>query len=133
MAQCLHQAGLRKTMPRLALAHLLFAAKTTPRHVTAESLFEEAKSANICVSQATIYNTLNQFRDAGLLREVVVDHNGGHYFDTNLEAHHHFYIEEEARLIDVPHTQVALGHLPPPPQGYALDSVDITLRIKSKT
>jgi hypothetical protein len=39
-----------------------------------------------------IYNTLNQFTEAGLLREVAVE---GHksYFDTNTSNHYHYYLE----------------------------------------
>ena len=51
------------------------------------------------VSLATIYNTLNQFTEAGLLREVAVE---GHksYFDTNTSNHYHYYVEDEGQLID---------------------------------
>ena len=65
----LKQAGLRPTRQRLALARLLFSRGD--RHVSAEQLHAEAKSARVVVSLATVYNALNQFRDAGLLREVV--------------------------------------------------------------
>ena len=68
------------------------------RHVTAEQLHSEAQSLNIRVSLATVYNTLHQFTDAKLLREVVVD-PGRSYFDTNTADHHHFFHEKE-RLPD---------------------------------
>jgi len=67
----LKAAGLRPTRQRLALAKLLL--ESGPRHVTAEELFHEARSAGIPVSLATVYNTLHQFTSVGLLREVVVD------------------------------------------------------------
>src|SRR6202042_1584469 len=66
----LRVAGLRPTRQRVALARVLFEAGH--RHVTAESLHAEVKATKIPVSLATVYNALNQFRDAGLLREVVV-------------------------------------------------------------
>ena len=87
MLERLRNAGLRPTRQRLALARLLFGGGN--RHVTAEQLHAEARREEIPVSLATIYNTLNQFRKAGLLREVVVD-SGRSWFDTNLEDHHHF-------------------------------------------
>ena len=83
----LKAAGLRPTRQRLALAKLLL--ESGPRHVTAEELFHEARSAGIPVSLATVYNTLHQFTSVGLLREVVVD-LGQSYFDTNTSHHHHF-------------------------------------------
>ena len=66
----LRAAGLRPTRQRVALARLLF--EGGHRHVTAESLHVEVKATRMPVSLATVYNALNQFRDAGLLREVVV-------------------------------------------------------------
>ena len=61
-------AGLLATKPRIALCGLLFTKRD--RHVTAEMLFEEAKQSKISVSLATVYNTLRQFIQAGLLRPL---------------------------------------------------------------
>ena len=94
----LTKAGLRPTRQRLALATLLYGAGD--RHVTAEQLHKEAGEANITVSLATVYNTLHQFTESGLLREVVVE-SGRSYFDTNTTDHHHFFIEDELRLTDI--------------------------------
>jgi len=66
---------------RMALAWILFAKGD--RHVTAEMLYDEATRAQIPVSLATVYNTLHQFTDAGLLRQVAVDASKT-YFDTNI-------------------------------------------------
>ncbi|MDO8359306.1 MAG: transcriptional repressor, partial [Devosia sp.] len=66
----LRMAGLRPTRQRVALAELLFAG--AHRHVSAEQLLAEADTAKVNVSLATIYNTLHQFRTAGLLREVAI-------------------------------------------------------------
>ena len=123
----LRAAGLRSTRPRLALAHLLFGAGN--RHVTAESLYEEARQAGLIVSQATIYNTLNQFLSAGLLSAVVVDHSRS-YFDTNVTEHHHFFIEDETRLIDIPLNEVVLSTMPDAPEGYNLAGVDVVIRLE---
>ena len=58
----LREAGLRPTRQRVALARLLF--EGDHRHVTAESLHAEVKATRMPVSLATVYNALNQFRDA---------------------------------------------------------------------
>lgn len=126
----LRAAGLRTTRPRLVLAHLLFANGN--RHVTAEKLFEEAGAVGVSVSLATVYNTLNQFCDAGLLREVIVDH-ARNYFDTNLHDHHHFYIENEARLIDIDADAVDVARLPQSPDGYDVDMVEVIIRLNKAT
>ena len=79
--EMLQSAGLRPTRQRMALGWLLFGKGA--RHLTAEMLYEEATLAKVPVSLATVYNTLNQLTDAGLLRQVSVDGTKT-YFDTNV-------------------------------------------------
>src|SRR3972149_1928014 len=67
----LRDVGLRPTRQRMALGWILFAKGD--RHLTAEMLYEEAIQAKVPVSLATIYNTLHQFTEVGLLRQVAVD------------------------------------------------------------
>ena len=124
----LRPAGLRPTRQRLALARLLF--ETGDRHVTAEQLHGEARDTGIRVSVATVYNTLHQFTEAGLLREVVVD-PGRAYFDTNTSEHHHFYTEETGALEDIPGDRVVLALMPNTPLGTVIDRVDVILRLKT--
>ena len=126
LADKLSTAGLRLTQARLALAHLLFGQGD--RHVTADALREEALAAGLKISQATVYNTLNQFHAAGLLRQVQVD-QARSYFDTNIDAHHHFYVEEEARLIDIAAQEVDVARLPDSPKGYDVDRVEVIIRL----
>src|SRR5262249_39316565 len=77
----LREVGLRRTRQRLALGWLLF--QKGDRHVTAELLHFGATRARVPVSLATVYNTLHQFTEAGLLREFAVD-GSKTYFDTNV-------------------------------------------------
>jgi Fur family transcriptional regulator, iron response regulator len=123
----LRQVKLRPTRQRMALGWLLFAKGG--RHLTAEMLYEEANRAKIPVSLATVYNTLHQFTNAGLLREVTV--NGSKtYFDTNVSDHHHFFVETEHNLIDIPHTDDIVGKLPVVPEGYEITRVDVVVRLR---
>jgi Fur family iron response transcriptional regulator len=123
----LKEAGLRPTRQRLALAKLLL--ESGPRHVTAEEVFHEARGAGIPVSLATVYNTLHQFTSVGLLREVVVD-MGQSYFDTNTSHHHHFFDETTGTLTDIPEQDIEIGRLPNPPQGSAIDRVEVIVRLR---
>ena len=123
----LRAAGLRPTRQRVELAGLLF--KGPHRHVTAESLHEEAAGQEMRISLATIYNTLHQFTHAGLLRQVIVDAARG-YFDTNTGDHQHFFLEEEGRLIDIPGDAISVSGVPVPPSGMAVDRVDVVVRVK---
>jgi Fur family transcriptional regulator, iron response regulator len=122
----LRAAGLRPTRQRLALARLLF--ENGDRHVTAEQLHGEALAAEIGVSLATVYNTLHQFTEAGLLREAVVE-PGRSYFDTNTADHHHFFCEANGQLLDIPAEQLSVGGLPLPPVGTEIRRVDIIVRL----
>jgi Fur family transcriptional regulator, iron response regulator len=123
----LRAAGLRPTRQRVELAGLLF--KDSHRHVTAESLRDEAAGQDLKISLATIYNTLHQFTHAGLLRQVIVDASRA-YFDTNTGDHQHFFLEEEGRLIDVPGDTISVSGVPVPPSGLAVDRVDVVVRVK---
>jgi Fur family transcriptional regulator, iron response regulator len=125
----LRHVKLRPTRQRMALGWLLFAKGG--RHLTAEMLYEEANRAKIAVSLATIYNTLHQFTNAGLLREVTV--NGSKtYFDTNVSDHHHFFVENEHNLIDIPAAASIIGTLPEVPEGYEISRVDVVVRLRRK-
>ncbi len=125
----LRQVGLRPTRQRMALGQLLFAKGD--RHFTAEMLYEEATHAQVPVSLATVYNTLHQFTDAGLLRQVAVD-GSKTYFDTRTSQHHHFFVEGEHALLDIPDADVILGKTPSPPEGYEITRVDVVVRLRRK-
>ncbi len=123
------EAGLRPTRQRLALAGLLFAKGD--RHLTAEELHEEAQGAGVPVSLATVYNTLHQFTDAGMLRILAVE-GAKTYFDTNTSDHHHFVIEGENRVLDILDGPVTVANLPEPPEGMEIANVDIVIRLRPK-
>ncbi|WP_082143629.1 iron response transcriptional regulator IrrA [Nitratireductor soli] len=125
----LRTAGLRPTRQRIALADLLFAAGD--RHVSAEALHEEAQAAGFSVSLATVYNTLHQFTEAGMLRIVQVEGARTH-FDTNVSDHHHFFIEDENLVFDIPSGRVEVKNLPEPPEGTEIANVDIVVRLRRK-
>jgi len=123
----LRHAGLRPTRQRVELAGLLF--RDCDRHVTAESLHDEVTKTGVKVSLATVYNTLHQFTQAGLLRQVIVD-AARSYFDTNTGDHQHFFLEKEGLLIDIPGETIAVAGVPTPPPGLAVDRVDVVVRVK---
>jgi len=123
----LTSVGLRPTRQRMALARLLF--ESGDRHLTAEQLYDEAVSAHMPVSLATVYNTLHQFTEAGLLREVVVE-AGRSYFDTNTSSHHHFFDQRRGYLIDIPGNVLEGIDLPTPPEGMRITRVDMVIHMQ---
>jgi Fur family iron response transcriptional regulator len=127
-ATLLRSVGLRPTRQRQALAHLMLAGG--PRHFSAEQLHDDARMANVGVSLATIYNTLHQFTNAGLLRELVIE-SGRSYFDTNTSEHHHMYDEDNGTLTDIPAEAVVVNAIPAAAQGQVISRVDVVVRVRS--
>ena len=125
----LRDVGLRPTRQRMALGWILFAKGD--RHLTAEMLYEEASKAKVPVSLATVYNTLHQFTEVGLLRQVAVD-GSKTYFDTNVSEHHHFFIEGDNALVDIPGAEAIVGNMPAAPEGYEIARIDVVVRLKRK-
>jgi len=125
----LRMTGLRPTRQRVALADLLFGRGD--RHFTAEMLHAEAIGRGIPVSLATVYNTLHQFVEAGLLREVAVE-SSRTYFDTKTSSHFHFFIEGEGTLVDIDVPDLTVENLPEPPEGMEITRIDVLVRIAPK-
>ena len=129
MASKLRAVGLRPTRQRLAIACLLLDGRH--RHVTAESLTAEINATGMRVAGGTVYNTLNQFTDAGFLRRVTV-HNEYSLFDTNTAHHYHFYDAADDRLIDIPSDDVVLSCLPQAPVNHDITGVDVIIHVSKK-
>ncbi|HEY7765225.1 MAG TPA: Fur family transcriptional regulator [Aestuariivirgaceae bacterium] len=125
----LREAGLRPTRQRLVLAELLFGGHD--RHVTAEELHQEALARGARISLATIYNALNQFTAAKLLREVAIE-GARTYFDTNTADHFHFYLESEGKLMDIENSGVTVEGLPLAPQGKRISRIDVIVRLTNR-
>lgn len=130
LAERLRLAGLRPTRQRLSLAAILFGAGD--RHVSAETLHQEALAARINVSLATVYNTLNQFKAAGLLREVAFEGDRT-FFDTNTSNHFHYFLEDTGQLVDIGTADLEVLGLPQPPSGTEIDRIDIIVRLRKST
>jgi len=124
----LRGAGLRPTRQRLALAKLLF--EGGPRHFTAEMVRTEAHEATVAVSLATVYNTLHQFTQAGLLKEIVVD-PARSYFDSTTTEHAHYYHEDTGVLEDIPES-INLSDMPSIPTGCKISGIDVVVRLSSQ-
>ncbi|MDQ2954221.1 MAG: transcriptional repressor, partial [Pseudomonadota bacterium] len=114
---------------RMALGWILFGKGD--RHISAEMLYEEATRAKVPVSLATVYNTLHQFTEVGLLRQVAIDGSKA-YFDTNASNHHHFFVEGEEALLDIPDADAIVGKMPAAPAGYEIARIDVVVRLRKK-
>ena len=79
---------LKPTLQRFTLVKLLFDGKN--KHFTAEDLYEKVKLKKNKISLATIYNTLHNFVEKKLLKQVSIK-DGKTIFCTNMSSHHHFF------------------------------------------
>jgi Fur family iron response transcriptional regulator len=122
----LRKAGLRPTRQRMVLGRLLFASGD--RHVTAEQLHAEVAAFGEHVSLATVYNTLHQFKRAGLVRELAIEGSKA-YFDTNTSNHNHFLLESTGDLMDIPGDSIRVEGVPEPPKGMKITHVDVVIRL----
>ena len=125
----LEAAGLRATKPRLAIARVLY-SDGIDRHVTADRVAEMLAEAGENIVLASVYNTLNTFVTAGLLREVHGAERGITIFDTNTTPHHHFYNEKTKTLTDIPADAVEVLKLPPAPKGAKTVGCEMIIRIR---
>lgn len=122
----LQDAGLRPTKQRLLLSTWLFDG--CHKHVSADDVHVAVSKARARVSLATVYNTLNNFTEAGLLRRISVD-GGQVYFDTNMDDHHHIFDEKSGCLSDIESSSVLVSRLPKLPRGAKLSRVEVVVRV----
>lgn len=120
-AERLRAHGLRITPQRRAI--LAAFADGESGHLTADEVFERARTELPELSRATVYNTLGEFVRVGLLRTV--EGAGTQRYDPNLDAdHHHFRCLSCGDLFDVhPRGTNALTVL----DGFEVTSVSILL------
>lgn len=123
----LRSVQLHPTRQREALAQLIFGQGN--RHFTANALYEEAMRAGMSISLATVYNTLRHFTNAGILAQIGVDGDKT-FFDTNINSHHHFFIEHKQEFIDVSGPSPRLQRMPGIPDGYEVSRIDVVIRLR---
>jgi len=121
----LQQYGITPTQQRIDIASILFAK---PQHLSAEQVLDLVNENSAMVSKATVYNTLGLFAEKGLINEVIVDPTKI-FYDSNTQAHYHFYHVDTGKLEDIPASAVTLDHLPELPPGTHQERVDIIIRV----
>ena len=80
-------------------------------------------------SKATVYNTLNLFRQKNLVREVIVDPSKV-FYDPNTEPHYHIYNVESGELTDIDASKVTISGLPELPGGMITEGMDVVIRVR---
>ena len=125
----LRSSNLRPTKQRILIAKKLFDRKET-FHFTAETLNKVVnRKGQTRISLATIYNTVEAFKKAGHIREILTN-NSKSYYDTNIKSHHHFYDEGTRELTDINYSQIELSKVPTPPKGKKIKNLEVIIRVQ---
>ena len=121
----LRQNSLRPTKQRVIIANYLFDGVN--KHVTAETLSNKLLKMKAGISLATIYNTLHDFYEKGLLKKLMIN-SERIYFDTNTEHHHHFYSKKDQKLIDI-NVDMKVSGLPNPPKNKKINKIEVLVHL----
>lgn len=122
----LQQHGVSPTRQRIDIAQILFARR---QHLSADQIQAQIDAHHAYASKATVYNTLKLFVEKGLVREVMVDPSKI-FYDSNTEAHHHFYDVVSGKLSDITDDEITISGLPPVPSGMVREGVDVVVRVR---
>ncbi len=123
----LRRHGIAPTHQRLEIASVLF---SRGEHLAADQILVLVNEHHAETSKATVYNTLNLFRDCGLIREVIVDPKRV-FYDPNTRPHHHLYNIDTGEITDISADGLAVSGLPALPPGMVTEGVDIVVRIRA--
>lgn len=95
----LQSRGMRHTEQRRSLLKVVFAEH---EHFDADKLIERlpSKGRPGNVSRPTVYRTLSEFVDAGLLRKFMLDGRWVYEHDYGYPKHDHFYCTQCENLIE---------------------------------
>ena len=126
----LRENGLKPTLQRLAISKILFSEGD--KHFTAEEIKKLTASIGFKISVATIYNNLNHFVKAGLLKKRQVDNNR-FYFDNNVSDHFHLFDEETNTLTDIPTSSIKFAKLPKLPKNKQIKNINLVINIKKNS
>jgi Fur family peroxide stress response transcriptional regulator len=92
------ECGFKQTPQRLAILDYL---KGNSDHPSAEDIYRAMKEKFPTMSFATIYNTLETFRQQGTVTELTIDPQRKR-FDTNTVPHHHLICIKCKQIVDIP-------------------------------
>ena len=100
IAEELRKKGIKATPQRISIYKKI---TESCGHVTAEEIYERIKNEVPSLSLSTVYRTLKQFEDKGIIFSLS---SSGEYgvtiFDTNPHPHHHFICKICNTIIDIP-------------------------------
>lgn len=125
----LRRHSIAPTHQRLEIAQVLFGRC---HHLAADQILAMVNERHAETSKATVYNTLNLFRDRGLIREVIVDPKRV-FYDPNTSPHHHLYNVDTGEITDIAPEKLSVSGMPELPPGMVTEGIDIIVRVRAGT
>lgn len=122
--QTLKAKKLRVTPQRYAVYANLLGRED---HPTAEQLLKDLNKDAPTSSQATLYSSLQALRNAGLIRDVIIE-EGVCRYDANIDLHHHFRCTKCGSIEDVPWEHFKQVEAKPLRDGLQVESYEVTIR-----
>lgn len=125
----LRSHDINPTHQRIEIAHALF---SHDEHLSADQIMAIVNTHHSETSKATVYNTLNLFREKRLIREVIVDPSKV-FYDANTRPHYHLYEVDSGKLSDIDAEHVQISGLKPLPAGMVTEGIDLIVRVRQAT
>ena len=126
----LRELGLRPTKQRIKMCEVLFNRDTTFHFTINDILKKISHEMNEKISLATLYNTVHAFVKKGYLKEISINSDKS-YFDTNTSSHHHFYDEDDHKLIDCNVNDIDPINIKKNTTGKKINSIEVLIRVAS--
>ena len=116
-------SGLKMTPQRRAIVEYL---QSATHHPTAEEVLKAVNERFPMTSRATVYNTLNWLKGAGMVKEVF--EGSVVRFDPNTSDHHHFVCRICGKVEDVESEQIGDFQLDFLPGNQKVENFEVILR-----
>lgn len=91
---------IRPSLQRIAVYDFML---KNPIHPTADEIYTALSPSTPTLSKTTVYNTLKQFADCGLVTTLTIE-DGELRFDADVSEHMHFKCIECGKIFDIAHT-----------------------------
>ena len=123
LLELLRQHDLKITPQRRLILEML---TDDDSHPTADEVYQRVLGVMPDVSRTTVYNTLHEMVDLGLLREVQNLSPSGLRYDTNNGPHHHLFCTQCHALVDLEHDFGGINLAPDKAAGYRIMRPQVT-------
>lgn len=120
--QMAQERGLKMTPQRRSIVDYL---QSADNHPTTDEVLKAVNGKFPMTSRATVYNTINWLKEAGMLQEVF--EGGCVRLDPNFDQHHHFVCRKCGKVEDVGFDLIADLGICALPNSNKIESFEVVL------